>query len=134
MNARTFKFAAVGVFIVFAIAMCATVQAAPFLRADPYPFPPIVPQSAFTFTATATPGPFSLPCTVNADKTIQCDAAPALAVAVPLVTFVMKVTRTAGCDATGANCWTAGEASSLPFERRLLDLAVGVPIGLRLAP
>ncbi|MEY2690288.1 MAG: hypothetical protein RL375_4488 [Pseudomonadota bacterium] len=107
--------------------------AAPFLRADVYPFPAVIPQSNFTFTATAVPGPFSLPCTVVAGAP-QCDAAPALAVQVPLVTFVMTVKRTAGCDATGANCWTAGEASSIPFERRLLDQPVGVPIGLKLAP
>lgn len=109
-------------------------HAAPFLRADVYTFPAPIPQSAYTFKATANPGPFSLPCTVNADRSIQCDAAPALAVAVPLVTFVMTVTRDSGCDATGANCWTAGAASSIPFERRLLDLTVGAPIGLRLAP
>ena len=109
-------------------------SAAPFLRADAYTFPAPIPQSAYTFTATAVPGPFSLPCTVNADRTIQCDAAPALAVQVPLVTFVMTVKRAAGSDATGANVWTAGEASSLPFERRLLDLNVVQPGGLRLAP
>lgn len=119
--------------IALSLLAASSAQAAPFLRADVYPFPATIPQSSFTFTATANPGPFSLPCTVVAGAP-QCDAAPALAVQVPLVTFVMKVTRTAGCDATGANCWTAGEASSIPFERRLLDLSVGAPLGLRLAP
>jgi hypothetical protein len=113
--------------------VCAPAFAAPFLRADPYPFPPTIAQSNFVFTATAVPGPFSLPCTVVANVP-TCDAAPALAVQVPLVTFVMTVKRTAGCDANGANCWTAGEASSIPFERRLLDQAVGPATGLRLEP
>lgn len=110
------------------------VMAQPFLRAAPYEFPPNIPQSAYTFSATAVPGPFSLPCTVGADRVPACNAAPALAVSVPLVTFVMKVTRTAGCDAIGANCWTVGEASSTPFERRTLDGSVAAPSGLLLAP
>lgn len=108
-------------------------SAAPFLRADVYPFPPGIPQSAYKFTATAVPGPFSLTCTVVSSAP-QCDAAAALAVGVPLITFVMNVTRTEGCDAIGANCWTAGSAASIPFERRLSDQAVGAPTGLLLAP
>lgn len=109
-------------------------QAAPFLQTRAaYPFPANIPKTAYTFTARATPGPFSLTCTLVADVP-KCDAAPALAVAVPLVTFVMDVSRVAGCDADGANCWPAGSVSSAPFLRTLLDLPVGSPTGLFLAP
>lgn len=123
------------VLLALALAIVATVaSAAPFLVTKaPYPFPAGIPQSAYTFKASATPGPFSLTCVVNAGVP-TCDAAPALATPVPSISFVMTVTRTAGCDADGANCWTGGTAPSAPFVRTLLDSAVGAPTGLGLAP
>jgi len=121
--------------LTFAAALLAlAAQAAPFLQtAAPYPFPANYPQSAYTFSAVATPGPFSLTCTVQSGKPM-CDAAPALAVPVPSLSFVLTVTRTAGCDATGATCWTGGSAPSVPFVRTLSDLPVGAATGLLLGP
>jgi hypothetical protein len=103
---------------------------APFLQTkDPYPFPANVPQTAYTFSATATPGPFSLTCVVTAGKPM-CDSAAALAQAPGTITFVMSVSRTAGCDSTGATCWGAGTASSTPFLLNSLGTTVSPPLGL----
>lgn len=110
-------------------------HAAPFLVANPYTFDPKIPQTAYTFKATATPGPFSLTCAVDGARIPRCDAAAALAVAVPIITFTMSVQVAAGCDATGANCWSAaGPASSVPFVRTTTAPTVDAATGLHLEP
>jgi hypothetical protein len=130
MSARTFKYAAFAVFVVFALLMYGTVKAAPTLTADPVPATGAQPTGAeWQVQGAAT----WLPCTLaGSPKVMACDLVSLTATVGP-ATLLARYTYAAGCDATGA-CWGAGAAVSTPFAFRWLGVGASAPAVLRVAP
>lgn len=117
--------------ILIACLACGSATAAPTLTADPYPTTVVQPDSASFTVNGGAPIACTLPVSA-AGKTPTCDLA---SITVPgTYTLVMKVTKAAGCNAEGNECWPEGSASSAPFVYKWRASGASAPAGLRVAP
>lgn len=128
-NAQRIVFALT--FLVAFLAASMAFAAGPTLTAAPYPTTATQPDGMFITVNGGAPISGALPSS-TAGKTPTVDMA--FITAPGTYNIVMTVTKAAGCNAAGDECWPEGSASSAPFVYKWRASGAPAPTGLRVAP